>query len=84
MERMTQKTENGYEIRNDVSLNDAVERLAAFENMYEVLLIEAERAEKKIDQLREQDKTKTVAFRQLFGEKLKLSEMINRVGFWIK
>ena len=55
MERMTQKTENGYEIRNDVSLNDAVERLAAFENMYEALLIEADRAEKKIDQLREQD-----------------------------
>lgn len=82
MERITVKSENGYELSEDVSLEKVIEKLAAFENMYETLLTDIDKTVLSADRLKKMQKTKTATYRQLFAEKLKLNEMKNRIDFW--
>ena len=82
MERITVKSENGYELSEGVSLEKVIEKLAAFENMYEALLTDIDKTVLSADGLKNMQKTKTATYRQLFAEKLKLNEMKNRIDFW--
>lgn len=82
MERITVKSENGYELSEGVSLEKVIEKLAAFENMYEALLTDIDKTVLSADSLKNMQKTKTATYRQLFAEKLKLNEMKNRIDFW--
>ena len=76
MERITVKSENGYELSEGVSLEKVIEKLAAFENMYEELLTDIDKTVLSADRLKNMQKTKTATYRQLFAEKLKLNELI--------
>jgi hypothetical protein len=49
---------------------EAVDKLAKFENFYEDLLAKQETYIRELDQLRSEDKTRTVKFRQTFANKL--------------
>lgn len=82
MERITVKSENGYELSENVSVEKVIEKLAAFENMYEALLTDIDKTVLSADRLKNMQKTKTATYRQLFAEKLKLNEMKNRIDFW--
>ena len=82
MERITVKSENGYELSDGVSLEKVIEKLAAFENMYEALLTDIDKTVLSADRLKNMQKTKTATYRHLFAEKLKLNEMKNRIDFW--
>ena len=82
MERITVKSENGYELSDGVSLEKVIEKLAAFENMYEALLTDIDKTVLSADRLKNMQKTKMATYRQLFAEKLKLNEMKNRIDFW--
>jgi len=76
MERLTNKTEqNNYTI-NVSQLNEAVERLALFENIYEDLLKSQNEIHTELERLRKEDKTKTVKFKELMVKKLTNNNMI--------
>ena len=57
MERITVKSENGYELSEGVSLEKVIEKLAAFENMYEALLTEIDKTVLSADRLKNMQKT---------------------------
>ena len=59
MDRITVKSENGYELSEDVSLEKVIEKLAAFENMYEALLTDIDKTVLSADRLKNMQKTKT-------------------------
>ena len=59
MERITVKSENGYELAEDASLEKVIEKLAAFENMYETLLMDIDKTVLSADRLKNMQKTKT-------------------------
>ena len=62
----------------------AVERLGRYEDMYAAALEELEKTAEKLERLKAENKTKTVAFRQLLGDKLRLTEIVGRIELWIK
>ena len=49
---------------------EAIERLAAFENMTEALLAEQEKTLGELERLRDAGKTRSVRFRELMGQKM--------------
>lgn len=49
---------------------EAVDKLAKFENFYEDLISKQETYTQELDQLRAEDKTRSVKFRQTFANKL--------------
>lgn len=61
-----------------------IERLAAFEDMYEALCDRRDHLIQDLDALRAQDRTKTVTFKQLLAEKMALTTMIQRIDFYVK
>lgn len=79
MERLTTKTGSGqYALSAPDTEQLAINRLAAFENMYEALLAEQARVLDKLEELRKQNKAKSVTFQQLLGQKLQLANSISR------
>lgn len=78
MERYTGKTEQGYQIRNMKTMDDAVTRLGRLEDMYEALQAELSNTTSQLQQLSVQGKTKSATYRQLFGNKLTLQGLISR------
>ena len=48
------------------------------------VLEELEKTAEKLERLKAENKTKTVAFRQLLGDKLRLTEIVGRIELWIK
>ena len=83
MKRLTVKSKAEYILSENISENEAIKRLAAFENMYEALINDLDRTLSSFDELKSQQKTKTATYRQLFAEKLKLLEIKNRIDFWL-
>lgn len=78
MERYTGKTEQGYQIQNMETMNEAVTRLGQLEDMYEALQAELGHTTSQLQQLSAQGKTKSASYRQLFGNKLTLQGLISR------
>ena len=85
MNRMTRISQDGLGFRlersqltldQDGYSGEAIERLAIFENVYLALLAEQERLTALLDRLREEDKTKSVQFREALGQKLTNSRLI--------
>lgn len=55
---------------------EAVDKLAKFENFYEDLISKQETYTQELDQLRGEDKTRTVKFRQTFANKLTNQDLL--------
>lgn len=76
MNRLTQKNESGKyclsqgSLSNDESITEAIDRLAAFENVCENLLYKQTEISAELEKLRSEDKTNTVKFKQLLANKL--------------
>lgn len=80
MERMTQKDGAGpYRLREGVSMESALERLAGYENAHQFLRGELAKAEEKLESMRGQGKGRSVAFQQALAEKLYLTTLVERL-----
>ena len=73
MERLTRKTQQGYEVQDTAA---AVLRLAQFENFYDGLTDEQRTLAEKLAALKAQGKKNSVQFRQLLSRKMELSSML--------
>lgn len=77
MERYTNKNENGiYEIEKKVAMEEATERLARFENVYEALQNSLADAEEKMEEMRSQGKVKSVTFQQFLVKKINYDNLL--------
>lgn len=81
MERITKKSESGYSAEN---LTAALNRLGQFEDLYENICRERDESAEKMKALAAQGKTKTVAYKQLFANKLTLMNMISKMEIFVK
>lgn len=70
MTRFTQKSGDGYALAADITTQDAVARLAAFENAYEELETRHSDILKEIDRLRAQGKANSIRFKEMAGRKV--------------
>ena len=75
MERYTKKEQGNITVPPD-QLEQALERLAAFEDLACGLEEEQQQIAQRLGTLREQGKEKTVQFRELLGQKLVNNNMI--------
>ena len=75
-ERLTKKTENGYEADGLM----AVERLGRLEDVIERLQQELQKTEEALTRLAEQGKEKSATYRQLWANKMTLKELLLRLG----
>lgn len=73
MTRYTQLASDKKHYETD-RLQEAIDRLAMYENMHETLIQNQTRIHTTLDQLRAADKTKTLKFREMFGQKV-MNEM---------
>ena len=79
MHRLTRKTESGsYEVIEGFSQEDIIIKLACFENMYDALKNEQLKIAKEMDNMRSDDKTKTVTYKQKLANKLLIMDIIGR------
>ena len=76
MKRLTQKENNSFKVDKEMieingisATGDAVDKLGRFEDMLETLINRQHEIEKNLDVLREQDKAKTVKFREALADK---------------
>lgn len=81
MERITKR--NGSEYTAD-DLQAAVIRLGQFEDLYESLCDEREKAAEKMKALSAAGKTKTASYRQLFANKLTSMNLISKIEIFVK
>ncbi len=75
-ERLTKKTENGYEADGPM----AVERLGRLEDVIDRLQGEYDRTVEAMKRLSEQGKEKTATYQQLWANKVALRETLIRLG----
>lgn len=77
MERLTKKLDDqdNYIVDND-KLNQAINKLAIFENIYEELNAEQIEISKKLEDLRNEGKMKSLKFRELMTKKLTNSAVL--------
>ena len=84
MKRYTTRQEDGQfslpleelVLENGQAKGEAIERLGAFENFYEQLLIQQSELAAQLEELRKQNKTKTAKFREALGKKLVGSQIL--------
>lgn len=84
MERLTKKLNKDYYVAGGAVLRqegdsfggEAINRLAGFENMYEDLVLKQGEIAKELEKLRLEDKTHSVKFKQLLGNKLLNNEIL--------
>lgn len=81
MERLTVKGNNGYQV-NDTAA--AVNRLGRLEDLYDALLAEKEKITVEMDKLSEAGRTKSATYRQLFANKLNVTNLISRMEIYIE
>lgn len=92
MERYTKATDWGnYVVENTMAVHtengctgDAIDRLAAFENVYEALTKEQDDIAHKMDKLRSEGKSKTVTFKQLMANKLTNINLLSILGTYVE
>ena len=75
-ERLTKKTESGYEADGLM----AVERLGRLEDVIERLQKEYAQTVDALERLSAQSKEKTATYKQLWANKLQLRELLQRIG----
>lgn len=76
MERLTKKLDNNNYIVDNDRLNQAINKLAIFENIYEELNAEQIEISKKLEVLRNEGKMKSLKFRELMTKKLTNSTVL--------
>ncbi|MGI6104953.1 MAG: hypothetical protein ACOYD7_02020 [Raoultibacter sp.] len=87
MRRFTSKREDGSHLvvseeihaEKEGFAGPAIEALAAYESMYEVLVQQHKNAEEKLEQFKAQGKLKTSTAQQLLAQKLTYSSMLNLI-----
>lgn len=87
MERLTEKRDDGtyFVAADDVECGDgvcagaAVERLAAYENMHELVETQYAQAAEKLETFKAQGRLKTSQAQQLLAQKLTYSSMLNLI-----
>lgn len=84
MERLTVRTPDGVQLQNDVPLETALERLAAWEDAEAALQQELDEINEKMELLRTQDKTRTATYRQLIADRFTLQELLHRLHNRVK
>ncbi|MGI6324726.1 MAG: hypothetical protein ACOXZS_02130 [Bacilli bacterium] len=84
MKRYTKKVNNIYVVSSEVIkkkgdnyTGDAIERLAIFENMVDDILLKQEEITRALAELRNKKETKIFRFKELLGNKLINSAIIN-------
>lgn len=80
MERMTYKTEAGWQVPEG-QLEEALERLARFEDAYEAILADQEALTAKLEPLKAAGKQKSAQFRELLGQKLVNQQILIRLEY---
>ena len=75
-ERLTRKTETGYQAQPD----QALERLGRLEDALERLQKEYDATLQALERLKAQNKEKTAAYRQLWANRMTLQELLFRMG----
>jgi len=69
MERLTINNDIGFSVP-DSRLNEAIQRLAAFEDVYDELAVSMVAIPGDLAKLRAEGKEKTVRYKELFGQKM--------------
>lgn len=78
-ERLTKHTQNGYTTDH---MEAALLRLGHLEDLYESLLEEKEKLTVEMEKLSHAGKTKSATYRQLFANKVNVTNMISRMDIW--
>ncbi len=82
MERLTKKSEQNKYLIDNSKIEQVVERLALFENIYEDIVASQSEIHKELEKLRNEGKTKTVKFKELMVKKLTNNNMIIHFEFY--
>ena len=84
MERLTQRDGQGrYSLPEGVGdLQDVIDRLGRFEDFWDKLSADQAEIIRQMEALRQQEKTKTVQFRELMGKKMMNSSLFARFRFY--
>ena len=80
MARLTEQTQTGWQLAAEVSVQQATEKLAAFEQMAADICAEQIEIAEKMALLRTQGKEKSVKFRELFAQKLMNGAILARLS----
>lgn len=80
MQRLTQKTKDGYTAEDQIQ---AIQRLGRLEDMYESISEEYHRTAEKMEKLAAENKGKTATYRQLFAAKLTLKDLLTRLDLYL-
>ncbi len=80
MERLTQRTERGWQVEEG-RLEEAVERLARFEDVYQSLVEEQAQLAAKMEPLKAAGRQKSAQFREMLGKKLVNQQLLIRLEF---
>ena len=78
MERFTKQVDGSYIHAEGRSMNEIIQKLAKYENMYEALCTEQSKIIKEMENLRLTGKSKTVTYQQLMANKLMVMNLISR------
>lgn len=81
MERLTVKVNDAYQA-DDMAA--AVDRLGRLEDLYEALLVEKEKITADMDKLSEAGRTKSATYRQLFANKMNVTNLLSRMEIYVK
>lgn len=68
----------------EASEQDALRRLRQYEDLHQSLETQLSDTLQKLDSLRAQDKTKTVTYRQLLGQKMTLRDLLSRMELYVR
>lgn len=83
MERYTEKSAAGrYELSAGVESDTAVQKLGKYEEMHQALTAEQEHILSQMEKLKQQGKTKTVTYNQLFANKLMVANLLDRLKLY--
>ena len=80
MQRLTEKTKEGYETKD---ITEAVNRLGRLEDLYEALFAEKEKIGADMERLSDAGRTKSATYRQLFANKLNVTNLISRMEIYM-
>lgn len=74
----------GATLAPEASEQDALRRLRQYEDLHQSLETQLSDTLQKLDSLRAQDKTKTVTYRQLLGQKMTLRDLLSRMELYVR
>lgn len=74
----------GTALAPEASEQDALRRLRQYEDLHQSLETQLSDTLQKLNSLRAQDKTKTVTYRQLLGQKMTLRDLLSRMELYVR